>query len=274
MREAHRQAFWKVADESKVWIGVRETNSLAEKHIGVPGYHPKPEDCKAKTSDNQSHPLAGLVINPYVKSCQTAFLNLSGAQKMWLEFLTDGRVAGGANRNSIPTDFYDPTMFPRHYKLETKGRFAGALLLMATHPKNKTGRDCFIHSDYDLMAIVNADDAGNRVADPGPSPFSWPRPSDGRGFSPTAHDATGMHHSAPLSEAAANLKKFHEQIQHDLNNKLRIPMIQHGPEMAWNKGVGAAASEYVIWFGPKYQLHVGMSSMPFTSRDMVKYTSH
>jgi hypothetical protein len=150
MREAHRRAFLTVATQRNVWIGVRETNSLAEKHIGVSGHHPKPADRGEKETARGFSPLCS-----------------------------------PSNRS-------------------TSGGFSGTPHV--------------------------------------PSRFS----------------------TAPLHSAAAlSMQASHEEIQSDLNRLIGIPMIQNGPEFDWTGGVGAAASEYVVWFGPNHQVHVGISSMPF-----------
>ena len=43
---------------------------------------------------------------------------------------------------------------------------------------------------------------------------------------------------------------------------LGIPMVQHGTEFMYDKGVGGRAFEWVLWFGPKRRFERGPSSMP------------
>ena len=88
-------------------------------------------------------------------------------------------------------------------------------------------RDRAIHADFDLMAICSADKNGKMV------------------FTTSEEE---------------NKLFFH--VQRHLNLRLGSPLIQHGPEFAWKGGVGAAASEYVLFFGPKKGFQQTRSSMP------------
>src|SRR5262245_1948414 len=47
-----------------------------------------------------------------------------------------------------------------------------------------------------------------------------------------------------------------------VNKALGVPMIQHGPEFAYEAGVGAREFEWVFWFGPGRKFKRGPSSMP------------
>jgi hypothetical protein len=54
-------------------------------------------------------------------------------------------------------------------------------------------------------------------------------------------------------------------VQPELNRRLGAPMIQHGAEFMWDKGVGAREFEYVLWFGPGRRFNRWPSSMPTKS---------
>ena len=75
--------------------------------------------------------------------------------------------------------------------------------------------DCPIHADYDLMYVCKADRYGKTVV----SDFG-------------------------------EQKKLVLNVQTQLNILLGIPMIQHGTEMGWDGGVGAAEREMIYSFGP------------------------
>jgi hypothetical protein len=87
------------AQKFSCWIGLREPNDLSAKWIGLRGYTPKGEDCKAKTADNPAHKFAGLVVDP--KLCPAAFKTgtVATAVETWEEkFLVNGRLPGGYAR--------------------------------------------------------------------------------------------------------------------------------------------------------------------------------
>src|SRR2546421_47797 len=71
MRETYKNAFFDAAQSYTCWMGVREPNPLSEQWIGRACYTPKMEACKAKSADNETHRLAGLVVNPV--ACGDAF---------------------------------------------------------------------------------------------------------------------------------------------------------------------------------------------------------
>src|SRR5207237_806375 len=63
-------AFTAAAKVYKVYILVRRTNPASLKYIGMPGFTPKPLDCKPKTADadividGRRRETAGLVVDP------------------------------------------------------------------------------------------------------------------------------------------------------------------------------------------------------------------
>ena len=88
----------------------------------------------------------------------------------------------------------------------------------------------FVHPDYDLMTIVNADSQGAMSYTPGSSQYGQ-----------------------------SQFKRAKE-IQWEINSDLGIDMIQHGPEFMWTGGIGAADFEFVLWFGPNGQFRRDPSS--------------
>ncbi|WP_428655528.1 hypothetical protein [Runella sp.] len=84
-----------------------------------------------------------------------------------------------------------------------------------------------IHADFDLMNISMADKNGH---------FAFTTRND-------AH--TLFIKAQPL-----------------LNHLFGSPLIMHGSEFDWDRGIGARESEYVFYFGPKRQFKQTLSSMP------------
>lgn len=206
----YQEAFFKVANECNCWIGLREPNPLSAKWMGLPGYIPKGENCKAKTADARQHHLAGLVVDPHI--CPEAFekSTMPHAYKKWKDFTKNGTLPGGFTRVDTGRD---------------KG-------LIKHHGKA-------IFADYDLMNIFPADVNGNKRATPYNS-----NPGD-----------------TYFSEEQHNLEQKTRRL---LNQYLGIPLIQHGSEFSWKGGIGAAACERVIYFGPNGQREDHKSSMPTT----------
>ncbi len=238
MLKAHMAAFFSVAKDKHVWIGLREPNPLSERHIGqsIGTFlcHPKPANCGAKTVKVAHHPLCGLVADPYHPKCGAAAFggNLIAAKMDWVQFRqTDA--------------------FSKHFRVVDSGAHAGALMMLASNPSNSAKSLCFLHSDYDLMAIVPADSNG-RMISTGVSPLSSPR--KGEFYTQTA--------------AGMNLEAQSQSVIDLLNQRIGwLPMVQHGPEFEYGtkenqKRVGAAPKEQVWWFGPKENyVIIGESSM-------------
>jgi len=96
MRPDHMEVFYKAAAECACWIGVREPNPLADRWIGRPGYIPKAANCKAKTSDNPTFALAGLVVDPTMRPEAFKPNTLASAVDTWKnKFLIGDRLPPG-----------------------------------------------------------------------------------------------------------------------------------------------------------------------------------
>jgi len=197
MEAKHREAFFQAADQLQCWIGVREPNPLAGRWMGAPRCAPKPQSCQAKTADNPTHPLAGLVVNPNVR--EEAFQNLIDAKAIWNSWI-------GKNRKQMPFG----------YSETSDGREAGLVRLSGNA----------LYSDFDLMAIVRSNEQGEF-----------------------------------LVTSTAEQREAYVKVRRSVNKTLGIPMVQHGPEMDYTKGVGAKPFERVLWFGPGHRVAVHPSYM-------------
>jgi hypothetical protein len=126
MRLQDRQLFMQAAQETGLWILVRETNMLSAPYFGQPGYTPKPFACKAKTADEG--PNAGLVVAYDEKEADKIYgaKKKGKAKECWEHFL-----------QSNP--------FEHGYSIEMKGVRHGCIKY----------NDDYIYSDYDLFDIVH-----------------------------------------------------------------------------------------------------------------------
>jgi hypothetical protein len=136
MLQAHKDIFFDAAQQFTCWIGLREPNELSDRWVGKRGYRPKGEACKAKTSDNEDFPFAGLVVDPIL--CPTAFSSekaLKDAQECWnTKFLVGGNLPPGFGRLESG---------PEKGLVRQQGQA--------------------IHADYDLMAISRAGQRGEHL---------------------------------------------------------------------------------------------------------------
>jgi hypothetical protein len=158
MRDIDIQAFKDAAARYHAWILVRESNFSAKQYIGVKGYAPKRLDCKAKTAQYDvklpgglgEKRTAGLVVNPTIKGLLGAFKKPENALKWWNEF--SGLCyfpEPGKNLLWFPGGkFYSVQMDPAHVHY-------GCVLFS---PISNRAAACYIHSDYDLFAIVPEDE--------------------------------------------------------------------------------------------------------------------
>ncbi len=128
MKRAHQRIFLEAAQRFGCWIGLREPNPLADKWIGRSGYIPKGKEVKAKTADNDGHPLAGLVVDPAL--CPDAF---------------SAGIRQRAKEN------WKPAALPPGSHVEQDGPEKGLV---------RVGGKA-IYADYDLMNVVRADEGGD-----------------------------------------------------------------------------------------------------------------
>ena len=128
MREQDRAAFIDAAASLNLIILVRHTNAASLRFIGKPKHYPKPIDCKAKTADTSTHPLAGLVVSPTLVPAAFSISRQKKAVASWIAFepVLD-RKGSGYDVISDKTS--------EHYGCVT---FQGN----------------FLHGDYDLKDII------------------------------------------------------------------------------------------------------------------------
>jgi len=142
MREQDKTVFENAAKIFGVWILVRAANPASLKYVGLPGFCPKPIDCKAKTADRG--PNAGLVmafdaVDPL--SCYSA-KKYDRAKNAWQEFLESQGVRSykALSKKSHPRFRVD---------IDLKSPRFGCLMLVTG-----LGQGEYIHADYDLKGIM------------------------------------------------------------------------------------------------------------------------
>ena len=231
MLHRHKEIFFNIAQQFNCWIGVREPNELADRWVEQPRYIAKPLSCKPKTADNANDKVGGgLVVNPLLRPQAFTDGSREDAIKIWKKFL-------------IPFSRFNPPFFQRRtaFKPETlQERFAlklpeGYRCIEDGKKKGLVTLDgCFIHADYDLMTILQADGQGNR-------------------------SATSIDQTKVLAKTVVPI----------LNNRFGFKLIQHGSEMEWRGGIGARDSEDIWWFGPKNQFLSNKSYMPTEKHELI-----
>jgi hypothetical protein len=165
IKPMHVPVFKEGARLFRVYILIRKTNSAAIDYMGRPGYSGKRIDCKWKTANRDVGPykLAGLVASPlihphaFVDESGQAGKKYQGALAEWHKHReslllpgTTGDIADLDLRASrVP---YVLQMNPRHKHYGCVAWIEGGLL----NPR-------YIHADYDLYALVSADQPEQRT---------------------------------------------------------------------------------------------------------------
>ena len=116
-------------------ILLRNTNQQSIKFFSHGDCQPKPLKCKAKTANAYGHPLAGLVVNPFLVPEAFRRGQLWKAKLLWSDF--ELRVLG----------------FDKAWSVEKHGTRAGCLKL----------DERYLHGDYDLFDVISM-----RLTDLGP----------------------------------------------------------------------------------------------------------
>ena len=156
MPQRHVDAFKRAAGHFKVWILVRKGNPASKKFIGRPGYIPKMLDCKAKTAEvdvRGEGSTAGLVTSPIL--VPEAFPNkLSRAREEWAKF--ESHVYFFDPKSNMASD-----KAGKHYtiQMDKKHKHYGCVMYK---PVFRSAAE-YIHADYDLYAIVAAEDPTSNV---------------------------------------------------------------------------------------------------------------
>src|SRR5688572_29251310 len=212
MRAHDVGVFSAAAVRFKVWILVRRSNVAAKEYIGKAGYVPKRLDCKAKSADGPAilprlgrKETAGLVVNPKIPGMETAFKSgtkFNNAVRIWDKYFASLcwiPNPGDAQKTYYPHGkFYGVQMEEKHphYGCVT---FSSASLISAAS---------YVHSDYDLYAIVPQSDPTSNVR--------------------VKEERLGMSHSRG--------REFFD-IQHWLNRNMGIAMILHGDQEKYSDDV-------------------------------------
>jgi hypothetical protein len=205
MRSQYIAAFQAAARTYSLYILVRRTNPASLRYIGHPGYAPKRLDCKAKTADfdaavaGRKRILAGLVVDPQLVG-PAAFRpgKYQDALKDW-DTLASQLPAGGtrASKIYIPGGrFYIVQTDPEHDHYGCLMFAANSLIAGAK----------YIHGDYDLYALIRADEPGRNVF--------------------VQEERLGQKH--------ARSRDFFDA-QHFLNRRIGAPMVQHGEQETYRR---------------------------------------
>ena len=164
MRPQDIDTFKAAAKRFNAWILVRRTNSESIKYAGERDYVPKRLDCKAKTADFDvvlpgigKRLTAGLVVNPTLPGFENAF-----KQGKYTEALTEW------NGFKPLVHFPDPgkpvTYFPggKFYSVQMNPahKHFGCVMFSSS---SLAAAGKYIHGDYDLYAIIPADNPGTNV---------------------------------------------------------------------------------------------------------------
>jgi hypothetical protein len=136
LRSQDKLVFAACAVAHRYWILVRRTNPKSLAWIGLPGFIPKPIDCKPKTADYG--PRAGLVVNPLAARDVFSEAKLHEAMTCWEEF--QPILRDNSRGYSVDTD--------------PKSDWYGCVLLNGAR----------IHGDYDLYDVIDPPHARRNFA--------------------------------------------------------------------------------------------------------------
>ncbi|MCI5111111.1 MAG: hypothetical protein MRY75_11215 [Marivita sp.] len=240
MRRQDQLAFAYTAWWFHVFILVRRSNPASIRFIGRTGFIPKGPDTKAKTAQNNVaiegtrwvSKVAGLVCNPTAAAMRLAYATpkkYASAMKEWTKFVASGRHCDDLEWEdaSTPSRFYLPMGQPFFTDTRPGSKRYGALM-------KDTGRGVlhasYIHGDYDLFAVVPADNPGVNIVvseQHASSPWSHLHRA---GKSPAAtNDADKT--DAQKREEIPNFRgqKFID-VQNMLNRRMGVNMVLHGSQ--------------------------------------------
>jgi hypothetical protein len=159
MLAKHVEAFKRAAAFFKVWILVRRGNKESHQWIGKKGYMPKPLDCKAKTADLdfQQWKTAGLVVSPDHVRLAFSPEKLTSALKEWPGFAQHLYLF---DRNN-PQANLAADREGKHYtlQLDESSDHYGCVVYKPVFRRQAD----YLHADYDIYAIVNANDPRTNI---------------------------------------------------------------------------------------------------------------
>ncbi len=237
MRPVDQKAFAYTAWWFNVYILVRRSNEATVPYIGRAGFTPKGPDTKAKTAQQDfvnphtGRPcnVGGLVCNPRAPGMAGAYVahKYPGALKEWDKFVRTGRLD--------QVDFASDGTPSKHHLRECffvdlrpdSERF-GALM----YSRNKmTLNACYIHGDYDLFAIVPADNPRVNIVVEEQHPLSPWHPLNRRpGMPPTETDPARKSADQKAQEILNFRGRKFIDVQNMLNRMMGVSMILHGSQ--------------------------------------------
>ena len=153
----HVVAFQLTARRFQVWILVRRGNPSSMRWIGLPGYTPKPLDCKAKTAEvdvNGEGSTAGLVVSPILWPRAFGPKKLQKALIEWTKFEPHLYTFNPAT--NIAQD-----RAGKHYTIQMDKKHKHYGCVMYKPVFRALGE--YLHADYDLYAIVPFADPKSNV---------------------------------------------------------------------------------------------------------------
>ena len=159
MPPQHVEAFKRAAVHFKCWILVRRGNKDSLEYIGKTGYIPKAADCKAKTADKnfKDKKYAGLVTSPVLVPEAFSAHRLDKAMKEWVKFQSHLYTF---NRDDLRANLAADKA-GKHYTLQTDEKHVHYGCVMYK-PVYRSAAE-YIYSDYDLYAVVPADNPHDNV---------------------------------------------------------------------------------------------------------------
>ena len=240
MRRKDQLAFAYTAWWFHVFILVRRSNPKSIQYIDQPGFIPKGPDTKAKTAQKDvfiaetgwASRVAGLVCNPHAPGMKSAYASTKkydSALYEWAKFEASGRHCDDLSweDKDTPSRFYLPAGQPFFTDTRPGTSRFGALM-------KDTGRGVlhasYIHGDYDLFAVVPADNPGTNIV-----------VSEQHASSPWSH----LHRAGKTPAATEDTEKSAEQkaqeipnfrgqkfidVQNMLNRRMGVTMVLHGSQ--------------------------------------------
>ena len=155
MLAKHVEAFKRAAHFFNVYILVRRGNEKSKQWIGRMNYMPKPLDCKAKTADTDFNgkKYAGLVTDPErVPQAFTGLKKRMEADEAWPDFKK--KLYFFDPRDPQKNLSADKAQLHYTVQLDEKHEHYGCVMYKPVFRAQAE----YIHADYDLYAIVPADD--------------------------------------------------------------------------------------------------------------------
>lgn len=240
MRPRDWAAFAYTAWWFQVYIMVRRSNELSIDFVGKAGFVPKSPETKAKTAQKDFKNLVtgvdlevgGLVCNPYAPGMEGAYEpdKLSGAKKEWDKFVSTGRLgeAEWEPDGKVSTRPVRPASARFFVDMNRASKRFGAL--MQCDPSQPRAAR-YVHGDYDLFAIVPADDPSTNivVAEQHPaSPWHPLRRPPGAVAPETDPDRKS---EVQRREEILNFRgREFTDVQNMLNARMGVNMILHGSQ--------------------------------------------